>query len=331
MEVAEEMSLEALKNLENRFESICSREVAALDRVNAALMAGAYEYFLGNGFVWVETPMLTRVTGSCENVDTLYSVQHFGTQAYLPQTGQLYLEAKIPLHDKVWTVMTSSRAEPCTDHRHLNQFSLVEFERRGDFSVLLPTIEGVVKSMVSSAVKKCGDELNSFNSSAKECLKGGFARMTYEKAVGKLGLEWGDDFKHEHELALVNEAGRPLFITHYPQEIKFFNMRLNREDDRVVNSADLIMPFSGESAGSAEREDDYDILVKRLKQSRMFSILSQRGVSINEFNDYLNLVRNHRLLHCGAGIGFNRVSQSVLGLESIRQATNYPVTAQSLY
>ncbi|MFH0836395.1 MAG: amino acid--tRNA ligase-related protein [Candidatus Micrarchaeota archaeon] len=323
----------ALACLQDRFECICSKEMESIDRVNAALYEGALEYFLSNAFTWVETPTITRITGACENVDTLYALDHFGCEAFLAQTGQLYLEAKIPLHEKVWTVMTSSRAEPRTDDRHLNQFTLVEFERQGDFELMLHTIEGIVHAMVKSALKKARADLDALGCTERcESYLEPFQRITYTDAITLCGLPWGSDLKHEDEMRVIEEhGGKPVFITHFPQEIKFFNMRLNRDNPAVVNSADLIMPFSGESAGSAERENDYETLVKRLLESNMYAILSKRGVTIEEFQGYLNIVKSNPVLHCGAGIGFARISQSILGFSDIKKTTNYPLTSQSLY
>ncbi|MGC9005503.1 MAG: amino acid--tRNA ligase-related protein [Candidatus Micrarchaeia archaeon] len=139
--------LEQLVETKNRFEVINSEEMACIDRINSTLYAGAVEYFIRNGFCWIEVPTLTKITGACENVSTLYAVDHFGVEAYLAQTGQLYLEAKIPLHKKLWTTIVSSRAEQEVDGRHLNQFTLLEFEHAGDFESLLFHIEELVKSM----------------------------------------------------------------------------------------------------------------------------------------------------------------------------------------
>ncbi|MFA4946375.1 MAG: amino acid--tRNA ligase-related protein [Candidatus Micrarchaeia archaeon] len=331
--------LEKLKGTKDRFAAINGAEFAAIDRVNDALYWGALDYFRSNGFVWVDVPTLTRVTGACENVDTLYKVDHFGQNAYLAQTGQLYLEAKIPRHEKVWTVITSSRAEASVDARHLNQFQLLEFEHQGDFESLLGYLEGTVKAMVASALANASAELAFLDRNAAEVKKylQPFNRVTYTDAIGLLEgtpfeLDWGSDLKHSHELYLVEAlGGKPLFITHFPKAIKFFNMRVNRQNDEVVNSADLILPYSGEAAGSAEREDDYTLLKERLLASNMYSILSKRGVSLAEFEEYLNLVRDNPILHSGCGIGFPRVSQSVLGFSDIRQSTNYPLNAETLY
>ena len=331
--------IELLKSTEERFSKINGEAALAIDKVNDALYWGALDYFRKNGFTWVDVPTLTRITGACENVDTLYSVDHFGKNAYLAQTGQLYLETKIPSHNKVWTVITSSRAEARADSRHLNQFQLLEFEHQGDFESMLYHIEGTVKSMIACALASAGDELEMLGRDRREVANylSPFNRITYTDAIGllegtPLAIPWGSDLTHNHELYLVEKLGsKPTFITHYPAEIKFFNMRVNRENPQVVNSADLIMPYSGESVGSAEREDDYNILRKRLLESNMFRMLSKRGVEISEFEGYLKLVRENHLLHSGCGIGFSRIAQSVLGFSDIRQATNYPLNSETLY
>ncbi len=331
--------LELLKSTDGRFAKLNSSVSAMIDHVNDALYSGAMDYLRKTGFVWVDVPTLTKITGACENVDTLYSVDHFGQNAYLAQTGQLYLEAKIPSHKKVWTVITSSRAEQAVDSRHLNQFQLIEFEHQGDFEALLFYVEGTVKSMVSSALLTASGDLELLGRDLGELAKylTKFNRVTYTQAIEilkgtELEIPWGSDLTHKHELYVVEKLGnKPTFITHYPKAIKFFNMRQNRENPEVVNSADLIMPHSGEAVGSAEREEDYTLLYSRLLQSPMFSILSKRGITVRDFDDYLNLIKGNPVLHAGCGIGFSRISQSVLGFRDIRQATNYPLNAETLY
>lgn len=330
--------LEQLVKTENRFEIINSNEMYVVDRINSSLYTGAMEYLVKNGFCWVEVPTITKITGACENVDTLYCLDHFGVEAYLAQTGQLYLEAKIPSHKKVWTAITSSRAEQQVDGRHLNQFTLLEFEHAGNLEMLLENIEGMVKSMVKKAIDDSSTELEliGVDSGKLSPYIQKFNRITYTKAIGMLetvfDIKWGDDLKSQHELFLLDAlGGKPLFITHYPKEIKFFNMRVNDDDDTIVNSADLIMPFSGESVGSAERENDYERLVERLLNSPMFRILKSKGKTIDDFGDYLSMVKKNPILHSGCGIGFNRISQSVLQAKDIRVSTNYPINSQNLY
>ena len=333
------MDFKALKTTENRFSSITSKEARAIDELNDSLMWGAMTHLRENGFRWLEVPLMTKITGACENVDTLYAVDHFGVEAYLAQTGQLYLEAKIPVHEKVWTVITSSRAEGSVDGRHLNQFQLVEFEHQGDFRMMLGNIEGTVKAMIREALEQNPGllkELSRYDELAK-WVDQPFGEITYTQAVEAVRgteheLEWGEDLTSKVEAELVKMNGnKPLFITHFPLAIKFFNMRQNPDEPEVVNSADLIMPYSGESVGSAERENNYENLVTRLVESPMFKTLARRGKTLEDFGDYLEIVKAFPVLHAGCGIGFNRISQAVLGEDDIRVSSNYPLQRNVLY
>ena len=331
--------MDKLKETNNRFELVTCDEMSKIDKINDALYSGATQYLQKKGFLWVEVPTMTKVTGACENVDTLYALDHFGKQAYLAQTGQLFLEAKIPSHKKVWTTITSSRAEQAVDSRHLNQFMLLEFEHAGTLDELLNNIEGTIKSMINNALDLTHDELKSLGRNIDELRSFTlpFNRVTYTDAIQLLqknGVEinWGDDFKHMHEMEIIKLLGnKPTFVTHFPKKIKFFNMRVNRENEDIVNSCDLLMPYAGESVGSAEREDDYNILVERLKDSNMYKILVKRGITLDTFKDYLDLIKNDRIFHSCCGIVFNRLSQSVLGVNDIRITTNYPINAETLY
>jgi len=333
------MDLKILEETKDRFNLANTQEAGLVDKINDSLYWGATQYARKNGFMYIEVPILTKITGACENVDTLYSLDHFGQQGYLAQTGQLYLESKILLHDKLWTIITSSRAEDVADNRHLNQFQLFELEFRGNMETLLDHIEGTVKSMLLSVYENNIKELEEIGRTAeiKKWIDEPFGRITYTTAIDIIQntpgykIKWGDDLSAVYEHKISEKMGKPTFITHYPKKIKFFNMKVNDIDKRVVNSTDLIMPYSGESAGTAERENNYEHLVQRLEESAMYNILKARGHSLNDFDDYLKTVKKNPILHSGCGIGMSRISQSVLGEKDIRVSTSYPLQSNVLY
>lgn len=300
------------------------------------MLRGARNYFYENGFTEITVPHLTKATGACENVATMFEVDFFGERRYLAQTGQLYLEVLTPYLDKVFAVGPSFRAEPAVDERHLVEFTLVEIEFEGGFDELLRHIENTICSMMKEVLARNGEELACLGIDRQrlEATRIPFKRITYTEAVEVLknyNVKWGEDLKSSHERLLVEYYGnQPLFVTHYPKQIKFFNMKENESDSEVVNSADLLLPFSGEAVGAAEREFSYERLVERLKESTMLKLLQERGGSLDDFSWYLNYYREFGgTLHSGCGIGLNRVTQFILGSADIRASTVWPMNREA--
>jgi len=325
--------LENLIETRERTKLANTKELEVVARIEAALLKGARDYFIKTGFIEVNAPHITKATGSCENIDTLFGLSYFGVKGYLSQTQQLYLEAMIPRLKKVWCIGPSFRAEPEADNRHLTEFPLLEIEFEGDFNELLEHIENTICNMIGETLKeeKLLKEIG-IDTERLKSVKKPFKKITYDEAVKKVGLEWGSDLKSKHEKMLVEMYGnQPLFITHFPKPIKFFNMRENDFRSDIVNSTDLILPGSGEAVGAAEREYRYEKLKERLKNSEMMKKLEARGGGMQDFQWYLDCVKNNGIkLHSGCGIGLNRVTQFVLGADDIRKCTVFPLNSETI-
>ncbi|MBD3304546.1 hypothetical protein GF343_05360 [Candidatus Woesearchaeota archaeon] len=328
--------------MENKTQIGAAPDRASVARIEGALYRGAEQYFKKEGFVHVASvPHMVDITGACENVDTLYEIDYHGKTAFLTQTGQTGLE--ILLADgleKVCCMIHSFRKEEQADNRHLTEFPLVELEfaynpsTEDGFEQLLGHIEKTIKSMIRNAVETEGKTLEMLGTDVltlENVLKHPFYRISYDDAVKMLPVEWGRDLEQRDERLLVTSHGRrPLFVTRYPEEIKFFNMQRNKENPLVVNSTDLLLPYSGEAVGAAVRESNYDLLVEKLKKSDMFRILSGKGKTLEDFRTYLDAVKANPVPHAGCGIGLPRVTQFVLGTKDIKKATAYPMNKHSL-
>jgi len=298
--------------------------------IEGLLLQGARKYFDDMEFKEIVVPHITRATGACENIDTLFAVDYFGEKGYLSQTAQLYLESLIPWMNKVWCISPSFRAEPRVDNRHLTEFTLIELEFVGTFEELLEHVEGVIISMITSVLRKMTSRWLDRNRLRQVVAP--FPRISYTEAIQTLDREFGHDITREEEQKLVEKHGNtPLFITHYPKAMKFFNMIENEENPQLVNSADLILPFGGEAVGAASREYKADRLLKRLEDSQMLRQLLAKGGSIKDFDWYINVYRKYETApHAGCGIGLNRVTQFVLGVDDIRMCTAYPLNRETL-
>jgi asparaginyl-tRNA synthetase len=274
-------------------------------------------------------------------------------RGYLSQTGQLALEAALTGFSSCWCQTVSFRDdEPSV--RHLREFELVEEEfatrTAGDshgaapdpialFDELLDRIESVIKAGMTSVLdSEVATELGPVNH-LEQLVEARFPRVTYGEALemvndarvrrGDAPAQWGDDLQPSDEAALISRAGAvdgemlPVIVSLFPIDIKFFNMKGDpRESDRVL-SADLLMPWAGETVGAAVREDDYATLRSRLIGSRMFKTLEERGIAtLDAFEPYLELIRRGVTpQHAGYGIGLDRLLQFVARGDDIRDTS----------
>ncbi len=312
------------------------KEIKALVKIEGAILNSARNYLFEDGFTEVIVPHITKATGACENPNTLFEVIYFNEKLkpYLSQTGQLYLEIVVPFLEKVWCYGPSFRKENKVDYRHLTEFTLLEIEFCGNFNQLLSKIEGLIKAMIEGAIlQREYLEILGVDYQRLKNIKTPFRRITYDEAIGILNLDWGEDLNSTNEKFLIEKFGNsPLFITYFPEHIKFFNMKRNSDNPKVVNSADLLLPFSGEAVGAAEREILYEIVEEKLQKSSMFKQLLDVGRNINDFDWYLNSIKeNKNCPHAGCGIGVERVLQFILARSDIRQSTLFPLNKINLF
>jgi len=321
-------------------EFVANPRKKATVKIESELIHGAIKYLVENGFVHVVPPHMTRATGACENIDTMFDLDYFGKKVFLSQTGQLYLESFISSLGKVYCMGPSFRAEPQADDRHLTEFTLIELEfptaKDEGMDELIAHIEGIVTSMIKQVLKTCRQELAVVGADLKmlENLKAPFNRVTYTEAINILngsGVKWGDDLKNRHEQKLTEHFGGPTFITHYPEHIKFFNMQPNTKNSKIVNSTDLVFPGAGEAIGAACRIWDKKQLVDRLKNSSMMKQLRAKGVTEEAFDWYTEVVKAHGMPHAGFGMGLGRIMKFVTGSEDIREATAFPINSAVVY
>ena len=312
----------------------------AVIKVWDSMMRGARKYCEQEGFVTVHNmPHIVGVTGACENTDTLFTLDWYdGKKMFLPQSNQLYIEMLTQAIDggRVCGEIQSFRKELNADNRRLAQFTLFEIEHLGDLDELLGHLSGIVAGAAREVAEKCAKELALFGRDAAELTNLTFKRMTYADSVELLKengfpeLAWGDDLGATEEGRLTELLG-PVFITHYPADIKFFNMRNNDDDPRVVNSSDLLLPLSGESAGSAEREFDGAKLRHKLETSSMLAGLIRQGMKLEDFEWYLSFHETHDVkLHSGAGVGMARVAQFILGQTDIRDCVPFLINRDNV-
>lgn len=312
------------------------------------------------GYVEIPVPELTPATGSCEVVDSMFSLDYFGALAFPRQTGQLYLEEVVARGlDAVYCEGESLRKEWKVDDRHLTEFKLIEIEKRGmTLDELCDFEEKLLKDVASSLTPEDIGERNVER--IGRMLGSDHPRISYREAIAVLrGLgfdrRFGDDLGRAEEAALIDHlGGLPVHVTHFPESLKFFNMKVYRSDPEVVECVDYILPFSGETFGGSLREPDVEILRRRLYTGTMYGHLMNRAAEFarfrsltdpesveaacgeelasryqatieGAFESYLTLFAKRPTERAGFGLGVARLLQYFTGLPSIKDVVVFPM------
>ncbi|MEK4223254.1 asparagine--tRNA ligase [Bacillus smithii] len=307
-----------------------SRKQHAVMKIRNEIIRATYEFFNQKGFVKIDPPILT---GSApEGTTELFHTKYFDEDAYLSQSGQLYMEAAAMAFGKVFSFGPTFRAEKSKTRRHLIEFWMIEPEMAFyEHEDSLKLQEQYVSYIVQSVLKNCQLELGRLerDTSKLEKVQAPFPRITYDEAIellhekGFQDIEWGEDFGAPHETAIAEHFEKPVFITHYPAKIKPFYMQPDPNRPEVVLCADLIAPEGyGEIIGGSERIHDYDLLKKRLEEFHL---------SLDAYQWYLDLRKYGSVPHSGFGLGLERTVAWISGVEHVRETIPFPRLLNRLY
>ncbi|WP_442601054.1 asparagine--tRNA ligase [Paenibacillus sp. KN14-4R] len=301
----------------------------AILSVRAEIIRAIQQFFDQRGFNLVDPPILTP--SSCEGTTNLFHTKYFEEDAFLTQSGQLYMEAAAMALGKVYSFGPTFRAEKSKTRRHLIEFWMIEPEMAFvDHEENLRVQEEFVSYVVQSVLKNCAAELETLGrdvSKLEKCVAP-FPRISYDDAVKFLqdkGFEftWGEDFGAPHETAIAESYDTPVFITNYPTEIKAFYMKPDPNRPEVVLCADMIAPEGyGEIIGGSQRIDDPELMEQRF---------AEHELSSEAYQWYMDLRKYGTVPHSGFGLGLERTVSWICGLDHVRETIAFPRTLYRLY
>jgi asparaginyl-tRNA synthetase len=315
--------------LDHRHLWLRSSKQWAIQRIRNTLILATYEFFNKNNFIKIDSPILTP--SACEGTTELFEIDYFGEQkAYLSQSGQLYLEAAIFAHGRCFDFGPVFRAEKSKTRRHLTEFWMMDAEMAFvNLQENLKIQEELVRYMVSAVLEKNKLELAMLERDVLplENITKPFYKITHKEAVKKLqelgsDIKDGDDLGADDETILTKQYDNPIFVTHYPKEVKAFYMKRDPEDNSRVECADLLAPEGyGEIIGGSQREDNFDELLKRIKD---------HNLPESVFEWYLDLRKYGSAPHGGFGFGLERITAWVCGIAHVRETIPFPRTINRL-
>ena len=324
----------------------------AVFRIRSVAAFAIHEYFQNNGYVYVNTPIITCADceGSAEmfKLTTLdldkplpqkdgktdFSEDLFGKKAYITGSGQLHGETFAEAYGKIYTFGPTLRSENSNTKTHANEFWMIEPEIAFcDLEQLMDIEEDCLKFVVSRVLEKCPEEMEFCDKFIEKGLidklhklvNSKFVRIDHKEAIDilkKADKEWefkpeyGEDLAKEHEKYLTEYFNGPVFVKNWPKDIKSYYMKLN-PDGETVAGVDLEVPGAGEIMGGSQREENYEKLVARMKEM---------GIATEPLYWYLDLRRYGSVIHSGFGLGFERLLMYITGIENIRDVIPYPRT-----
>ncbi|MFC4557356.1 asparagine--tRNA ligase [Virgibacillus kekensis] len=307
-----------------------SKRQHAVMKVRNEIIRATYQFYNDKGYVKIDPPILTG--SSAEGTTELFHTQYFEEEAYLSQSGQLYMEAAAMAYGKVFSFGPTFRAEKSKTRRHLIEFWMIEPEMAFvDHDESLEIQEQYVSFVVQSVLENCKLELETLerDTSKLEAIKAPFPRISYDDAIellkekGFTDIEWGEDFGAPHETAIAESFDKPVFITNYPADIKAFYMKPDPERPEVVLCADLIAPEGyGEIIGGSQRIDDLELMKQRYEEHNLTG---------EAYKWYLELRQFGSVPHSGFGLGLERTVAWLSGVEHVRETIPFPRLLNRLY
>ncbi|MEM7050036.1 MAG: asparagine--tRNA ligase [Acidobacteriota bacterium] len=315
--------------MEHRHLWLRSSKQRAVLRVRSEVCQAIRDFFYRREFTLIDSPILTPA--ACEGTSTLFETDYFGDQAFLSQSGQLYLEPAAAALGKVYCFGPTFRAEKSKTRRHLMEFWMVEPEVAFlEFDGLCELAEEFVCELVGRVLERCQEDLEVLerDPAALERIIPPFPRITYREALEILRkqgheLEFGDDFGGDDETVLANHFDRPVMVSRFPTVMKAFYMEPDPEDPEVVLGLDLLAPEGyGEIIGGSQRIHDHDLLLERIQQ---------HDLPVEAFQWYLDVRKYGGFPHSGFGMGIERFVAWMCGVPHLRETIPYPRMLYRIY
>jgi asparaginyl-tRNA synthetase len=321
--------------MEHRHLWVRSQRQASILRVRAEIVKAVRDFFDERGFTLTDPPILTPA--ACEGTSTLFPVDYFDEQAYLTQSGQLYIEATAMALGKVYSFGPTFRAEKSKTRRHLTEFWMVEPEiAYGELDDLMDLSEQLISFMVKRCLERRRADLAAIGRDLSELekIEPPFPRITYDEAVKNLQeghakgaleqkFEWGGDLGSPDETYLSAQFDKPVMVHRYPAKVKAFYMEPDPQRPELALCVDVLAPEGyGEIIGGSQRMASHELLLQRIHE---------HGLPEEAFKWYLDLRKYGSVPHGGFGMGIERAVAWICGLEHVRETIPFPRMLHRLY
>lgn len=312
--------------LDHRPLTLRNQKINAVFKIQATIVQAYREFLVSQGFVEFFGPNIIGV--SSEGGTELFTVNYFDNEAMLSQSAQLYKQMMVGVYERVFALMKCFRAEKSNTRRHLTEATQFEFEMGfiEDFSEVMDMLESTIKYIVNKVSSQNSSELKLLGVELAKAPEGVlFPRIKFQDALQLYFERTGKDERGEIDLSpdaekdLCKYAREQygtdfIFVTHFLTKKTAFYAYPNQKNPEVSDYFDLLCR-EAEIVSGGQRIHEYDKLV---------SSLERKGLNPESFRDYLAIFKYGMPKHGGFGMGMERLTMLLLGLDNIREATLFP-------
>ena len=289
----------------------------AIFKIRHQALQSVREYLISQGFIEVNTPKIVATV--TESGAALFPISYFEREAFLSQSPQLYKEVLTGAFERVFEVGPIFRAEEHDTPRHLNEATSIDIEvAYATADDVMDILEELTLRVFTQVKQKCAEELKVLGHKL-EIPKKPFPRITYDDALKRLEkagvkVPWGVDLPTPAEKKLGEIVGGAYFVVDWPLKLKPFYIMFRKDDPRLGEAFDL-MVGELELASGGTRIHQEEFLVKRLKEI---------GLNSQNFESHLQNFRYGIPPHAGWGLGLDRLTMVLTGVENIREVVLFP-------
>jgi nondiscriminating aspartyl-tRNA synthetase len=318
------------ENLDTLFEhrviGLRNLQETAIFKIQAGVKEATRQYLHQQDFTEFNSPKF--LPAATEGGAEVFKLDYFGKEATLAQSAQFYKQMLVGVFERAYEINPTYRAEPSATTRHMTEFIHIDAEMGFvDFQELLKMVGGLLRAVTASVWQSHEKELKTWNAQpvtlpdeipqlALEEIHELYSKATGQDSRGEKDMR-PDEERWITDYAKKNLGSEAIFVTQWPaSEMKFYH-RKSEENPDIAERADLI--FRGvEIATISMRENRYDVLVEQLKS------IAGGDPEADGFRYYLQAFKYGLPTHGGFGMGLERLTQKIIGLNNIKEASLFP-------
>lgn len=319
--------LDLSENLRKRYLTIRNNDFANVFKVQDEIISSIRTFLKNEGFTEILAPIIGPVTDPGIRGAKQVTIDYYGVPFKVMSSMILYKQMIITALPKVFALSPNIRLEPpetVKTRRHLTEFRQIDLEvAHATCDDVIDLGERMLCRLIADVKVKCHKELGE-RCKALKVLKRPFKRYTYGEALEILRgmgvkVKYGEEIPWEAEEALSKAHSEPFWITNYPTTARSFYYMESEENPGVLKDFDLIYPEGfGEAISGGEREHRYEKLVERMRRS---------GEDPSQYGWYLDMLKAGIPPSAGFGIGVERLTRFICGLDNIWDAVPFPKVA----